>query len=102
MELDHVVVANSARIPCTIRTLRPFYITEDKLKPFVHSGEISDALLYLASRAGLPVGEIHALKELLENLSSSLKNLSDTLVPARDRNINTDEQQNQNTPAGNS
>nr|UXQ87938.1 MAG: hypothetical protein [Microvirus sp.] len=74
-ETDHFVVANSARIPCTIRTLRPFFVNGD-LKPWVHSGELSDALLYLAKRAELPASEISALKELLENLSSSLSTLS--------------------------
>lgn len=74
-ELNHFVVANSARIPCTVRTLRPFKIEGD-LKPWCHSGEISEALLYLAKRAELPEPEITALKELLENLSSLLSALS--------------------------
>lgn len=74
-ELDHFVVANAARIPCTVRTLKPFWLGSD-LKPWVHSSEISDAILYLAARTGLPDEEIRALKELLERLSSSLKEKS--------------------------
>lgn len=74
-DLDHFVVANSARIPCTVRTLRPFKVEGD-LKPWCHSGELSDALLYLAKRVELPEEEISALKELLERLSSSLTALS--------------------------
>lgn len=74
-ELDRFVVANSARIPCTVRTLRPFF-TGGSAEPWVHSGEISDAILYLAARVELPDEEIRALKELLERLSFSLKELS--------------------------
>lgn len=74
-ELDRFVIANPSRIPCTVRTLKPFRV-EGTMRPWVHSGEILDAVLYLASRAGLPDDEIRALKELLERLSYSLGNSS--------------------------
>jgi len=76
-QLDRFVVANHAKIPCTVRTLKPFFV-DGSLKPWVHSSEMFDATLYLASRAGLPDDEIRALKELLVRLSSLLSNLSDT------------------------
>ncbi len=88
---DHFVVANAARIPCTVRTLRPFYVDGD-LKPWCHSGELSDAILYLAKRIELPPAEISALKELLESLSSSLSKESASEDLHQVANINTSEQ----------
>lgn len=82
-EHDRFVVANNARIPCTVRTLKPFYIVGET-RPWVHSGEVSDALQYLAARAGLPPEDLHALKELLERLSSLLKDLSASAAPHPD------------------
>ena len=81
-EITSFVVANAARIPCTVRTLKPFW-SIGELKPWCHVGELCDAIQYLAVRAGLPDTEIRALKELHENLFSSLNALSDTadLVP---------------------
>lgn len=79
-ELDHFVVANSARIPCTVRTLKPFWLASE-LKPWCHSGELMDAIQYLAVRSGLPDGEVRALKELHERVSSSLKSWSDSQDP---------------------
>ena len=76
-ELDHFVVANKPRIPCTVRTLKPFWIADGR-KPWVHYGEIADAILYLAVRTELPDDETHALKELLERLSSSINDYSDS------------------------
>ena len=69
-QLDHVVVANPAKIPCSLRTLKPYYANGPK--PYVHVGQLGDAILYLASRADLPPEEIRALRELLERLSSLL------------------------------
>lgn len=97
-EADRFTVANSARIPCTVRTLKPFYIGGE-LKPWVHSGEISDALLYLASRAALPDDEIIALKGLLERLSSSLQALSDSEDQAPVSGENTAAPSNPTSPA---
>ncbi len=74
-ELTSFVVANAAHIPCSVRTLKPFW-SAGELKPWCHQGELCDAILYLAVRAGLPDPEIRALKETFENLSSSLKNSS--------------------------
>lgn len=74
-ELDRFVVANHSRIPCTVRTLKPFKV-EGTMRPWVHSGELLDAILYLAARSGMPDDEIRALKELLERLSSLLANSS--------------------------
>ena len=74
-ECDHIVVANAPRIPCSIRTLKPYYY--EGPKPFVHAGQLGDALLYLASRAALPEEDLRALKELLERLSSSLQALQE-------------------------
>lgn len=76
-ELDRFIIANPSRIPCTVRTLKPFRV-EGTMRPWVHSGEIMDAVLYLGSRAGLPDDEIRALKELLERLSCLLKDSSDS------------------------
>ena len=87
-ELDHFVVANAARIPCTVRTLRPFWLS-GKLKPWCHSSELMDAVQYLGLRAGLPDEEIRALKELLEELSSLLKEKSVSAVSAREDAENT-------------
>jgi len=66
-ELNSFVVANAARIPCTVRTLKPFWINGE-IKPWCHSGELCDAILYLSARAGLPPEEILALKETFVNL----------------------------------
>ena len=78
MEYDAVKLANSARIPCTMRTLKPFNV-EEGLVPWVHSGEAAQALLYLATR--IEFEKTPALKELLEELSSSLKVLQEDLAP---------------------
>lgn len=87
-QLDHFVVANAARIPCTVRTLRPFYVDGD-LKPWCHLGELIDALLYLAKRAELPATEILALQGLLGKLSSLISDLSEQqdLRPVATTNI---------------
>ncbi|AJK28294.1 hypothetical protein [Eel River basin pequenovirus] len=90
MQLDHVKLANPARIACTMRTLKPYSLNEGNLEPWVHSGEASQALLYLAAR--IEFAEIHALKELLEELSSSLKNSSDTVAVHQDEEEPTEEQ----------
>ena len=87
-ELDHFVVANAARIPCTLRTLRPFRL-EGGTTPWVHVGEVSDSLLYLASRVALPDDEIRALKELLERLSCLIKDLSDSPDRLQEETENT-------------
>lgn len=87
-ELDHIVVANAPKIPCTLRTLKPFSVAG--MKPFVHAGEVSDAILYLASRAGLPDEEIRALKELLERLSFSLKALQEKESESHQENVETE------------
>lgn len=71
-ELDHFVVANPARIPCTARTLRPYYNAGD-LKPWVSIKELFDAVQYLALRSGMPPEEISAIKELHAKLYSLLK-----------------------------
>ena len=76
-ELDHFVVANKPRIPCTVRTLKPYW-SAGKRVPFVHYQELAEALLYLAIRAELPDAEIHALKELHEKLFSLIADLSVT------------------------
>ncbi len=89
-ELNSFVVANAAHIPCTVRTLKPFW-SAGELKPWCHQAELSDALLYLAARAGLPDPEIRALKETFENLSSLLKNLSDSPDPRREDDQPTNE-----------
>lgn len=98
-EQDRFTVANSARIPCTVRTLKPYYLAGE-VKPWVHSGEISDALLYLASRAALPEDEIIALKGLLERLSSSLQALSASEGQAPVNGENTGAPSTPTTPAG--
>ena len=98
-ELDRITVANYARIPCTIRTLKPFFSAG--MKPFVHMGEISDALLYLAVRANMPDVEVRALKELLESLSSSISNVSVSPAHHPVDEENTVEQQIPISPAGN-
>ena len=70
-ELDHFVVANPARIPCSVRTLKPFWLANE-LKPWCHSGQLMDAIEYLAVRAGMPDDGVRALKELHEEVSSLL------------------------------
>lgn len=76
-ELDHFVVANKPRIPCTVRTLKPFWLASE-LKPWCHVSELLDAIQYLAVRAGMPDEAVRALKELHEELSSSLNAISDS------------------------
>lgn len=90
-QIDRFTVANHARIPCTVRTLKPFWIA-DSLKPWVHFGEIADAILYLAVRTGFPEDETLALKEQLERLSSSLNALSDSQEVPLDVITNINEQ----------
>ena len=75
LEQNTFVVANYARIPCTVRTLKPFYLSGES-KPWVHIDEILDAVLYLAKRIELPVDQTNALEELQGNLSYFIKNSS--------------------------
>lgn len=56
-----------------MRTLKPYNVNEEFV-PWVHIGEALQAIMYLAGRIGFE--EIHALKELHEELYFSLKNLS--------------------------
>lgn len=76
-ELDHFVVANPARIPCSVRTLKPYWLAGER-KPWCHSSQLMDALQYLAVRAGMPDEEVRALKELHEELSCLLSTSSDS------------------------
>ena len=73
-EIDHIIVGNAPRIPCTIRTLKSFWQTGG-LPPMTHIGELLDAVQYLALRAGFSEDRISALKELHDDLSSSLKEM---------------------------
>lgn len=100
-QLDRFIVANPARIPCTVRTLKPFFV-DGSLKPWVHSAEMCDAILYLAARVGLPESETIALRELLERLSSSLCALSGTQDPPLAAEANTGELKNHNSVASSS
>ncbi|AXL14890.1 hypothetical protein [Microviridae sp.] len=97
LEKDRFVVANFSKIPCTVRTLRPFLSAGPN--PWVHSGELMDALLYLAARSGLPDDSIRALKELLEELSYSLKTGSVSQDHLPEENTATEGPPNHNTPA---
>lgn len=74
-ELNHFVVANPLQVPCTVRTLKPFW-TAGELKPWVHMGELCEALQYLAVRSGLPDEQIRALKEQHVRLSSFIREKS--------------------------
>ncbi len=88
-ELHSFVVANAAHIPCSVRTLKPFW-SAGELLPWCHQGELCDAIIYLAARTGLPDEEIRALKETFENLSSSLKASSVIRDHPRDEKIRTE------------
>lgn len=90
MIIDHFVVANPARIPCTARTLRPFSC-DDALKPWVSVGQIVSALEYLAFRAEMTEDEQSALKELHAKLYSLLKaqqGETEDSPPANEENTN--------------
>lgn len=89
MEYDHVKLANTAKIACTMRTLKPYSLEENGLAPWVHSGEAMQALLYLAAR--IEFDQTRALKELLEELSSSLKAASDSVVAVQAETEDTGE-----------
>jgi len=97
-ELNSFVVANAARIPCTVRTLKPYWSAGDS-NPWCHQGELADALLYLAVRSGLPDSEVRALKETFENLSSSLKNSSENPDRPQGNDTHTNEPLTPTTPA---
>lgn len=75
-ELDHFVVANPGKIPCSVRTLRPYW-NAGELKPWCHVGQLGDALEYLALRSGMDEQDISVLKEQHEKLYSLLKAAQD-------------------------
>jgi hypothetical protein len=90
-ELQHITVGNAARIPCSIRTLKPFEVFGN-VRPWVSYGDTADTILYLASRVELQDEDLRALKDLLERLSSSLKALQDDQDQHPDGKVGTGEQ----------
>ena len=78
---DHVKLANALRIACTMRTLKPYYV-QDGFTPWIHQNEAAQALIYLAQRTGF--AKTPVLKELLEELSSFIKEESASQDPHPD------------------
>lgn len=80
-EFDYVTVANSAKIPLSIRTLKP-YLSEG-LPPWVALGHVIQALTYLARRISMDPAEIRVLEESLDVLYYSVKALRDETSDSR-------------------
>lgn len=95
-----ITVANAARIPCSLRTLAPRGYNGN-YNTWVHVGEMMDALLYLSGRLQVPEGQTRALKEALEELSSSINAASVSRDQAPGEKESTDAQSTHNSPAGN-
>lgn len=92
IELDYFVLANAGRIPCTVRTIRPYSIV-GPLKPWVTLGEIASAVDYLCSRSEMQEQDRLALKELFEKLRSSLMaRQAEENVDRREETADIDEQ----------
>lgn len=72
-ELEKFIVANPGRIGCSVRTLRPYFIEEGTLQPWVHVSELCNALQYLAGKVGFQTVELTAMQEQHEELLSLLR-----------------------------